>query len=117
MNDNLFSFCCSKCGNSLFSAFIFNPMFFFKASCPYCSAQTKLATIPTLLVVLGAALNISSILSLFYGFDLYLEGLEGYALGLGLACFIFGIVFLRFIEVKSKKMKNQKSATHITYSH
>ena len=116
MNDDLFSFACPKCSNKLYSAFVFNPMFLFGASCPYCIAEVKLTFIPTFLVFLGAILSATSTLALFYDFTLYAQGLEIYALGLGVGCLIFGMMFLRFVELRVKTKKARKSATHITYS-
>ena len=102
MEDNLFSFSCSKCSNSLFSAFFCNPMFFFKANCPYCGTLTRLAIIPTLLIVVGTLLGATSIYSLVNELELASMNIEICALGISLGCYIFGIIFLRFVQVQKK---------------
>ena len=89
-------------------------MFLFGASCPYCIAEVKLAFIPSFLVFIGTSLTTLSVLSLFYGLALFPLGLDAYTLGIGIACLLFGMMFLRFVELRAKTKKTYKSATHIT---
>ena len=87
-----------------------------KANCTYCGGETRLARIPTLLIIVGILINATSIYSLVNGGELLSSTNEIYALGVGLGCFVFGVMFLRFVGAKTKKSKTHKSATHMTYS-
>lgn len=118
MEDNLFSCSCPKCHNSLFEAAICNPLYFFKAQCPYCASLVHWARLPMFLIIVGMS-------SLFLGIYLLatiaelpanISMLPAISIGAGAVMLVLGLMFCRIVGQKTKKtpaveeIQNQASA-------
>jgi hypothetical protein len=119
MEDNLLSFSCPKCGNSLFEAATTNPMFMHRSYCPFCSLPVRWARLPLTLLVSGIIFLVLGSYSLFNPTDLpaELSMLPTLAVGLGVGSFLLGIIFLRLVPLENFKEDTRSSGSYIGHAH
>lgn len=119
MEDNLFSMSCPNCENSLLEAALLNPRFMHKADCPFCGQRTRWSRVPVTMMFSGALMVAMSAAFLISKSKIHIEyaNLPALGIGVGAGCFLFGLMFLRFIALEKEENRIDKTVRKLGHVH